>query len=97
MTFSHIGGHLPTAETIFFVVSVRYWEVSPCFTSKQESYRRASYNYSFPKWLFARLPHEKCIRLGSVCVIQVTSHLKCITCVQVSMYLRQRANSHDFF
>jgi len=27
--------------------------------------------------------------------VQVTSHSKCITCVQVSMYLRRRANSHD--
>ena len=34
--------------------------------------------------LLTRLPHSKCIRLGSV--VQVTSHLKCIrlvTCVQV--------------
>jgi len=50
--------------------------------------------FLFPKWLFAHLPHIKCIRLGSV-GSKVTSHLKCISCVQVSMYLRRRANSHD--
>jgi len=33
--------------------------------------------------------------LGWVPCVQVTSHLKCITCVQVSMYFRRRANSHD--
>jgi len=45
----------------------------------------------FTKWLFARLPHIKCIRLGSV----RSSHLPFKMCVQVSMYLRRRANSHD--
>jgi len=32
---------------------------------------------------------------GWVPCVQITSHLKCITCVHVSMYLRRRANSHD--
>jgi len=45
------------------------------------------------EWLFAHLPYIKCIRLGSVS--SVTSHVKGVTCVQVSMNLRRRANSHD--
>jgi len=35
--------------------------------------------------------------LGWVPCVQVTSHLRCITCLQASMYLRRRANSHDLF
>ena len=55
--------------------------------------RRNGHLTYLTKWLFARMGHMKCIRL--VPCVQVTSHLKYITCVQVSMYFRRRANSHD--
>jgi len=52
-----------------------------------------------PTWQFARQPHIKCIRLGSVrsSHLPFENALGWLTCVQVSLYLLWLANSHDLF
>jgi len=65
---------------------VRFWSCNKA-VANVAYFPRSGYSPACPIWNV----------LGWVPCVQVTSHLNCITCVQVPMYPRRWANSPDHF